>query len=482
MLQQAVARQPGPDLTRAISWVSLHWEQALIRATNLSPAERVVMSAADLHDTLSRYRQDIGEIEQTLPGEDRELDPLLRQSQSEVVSGGAIEFDRVSLEHIVEQSGGSANESTFETTLNLTDDVSTARLTSIQTWIVNWLAEHFRFAPSMIQSNHTFAEYGIDSVTAVEFTYDLQSWLNTQVELEVTWLWQFPTIADFASQIDRVTTLTSTDRSALTIDSNVDLEAEAILDPSIRSQTAEMVAIMPPAAILLTGGTGFLGAFLLRDLLRQTTATIYCLVRSADSIDGLDRLQQNLEYYQLWDEGDRHRIVAIPGDLEQPLFSWNESDFQTLAANIDTIYHSGAVVNWVYAYTDLKPGNVLGTQEVLRFASQGKLKSVHYISTVAVFESPDYAQRTISEANIATQSKGLYLGYSQSKWVAEQLLLQARDRGIPVTIYRPPLISGDSQTGAWFTGDFSCRLIKGCIQMGMFPDLDYWFDMSPSFS
>jgi len=75
--------------------------------------------------------------------------------------------------------------------------------------------------------------------------------------------------------------------------------------------------------------------------------------------------------------------------------------------------------------------------------------------------------------------QGIYLGYSQTKWVAEKLVKVARDRGVPVTIYRPPLISGDSKTGICNTHDFINLMVKGCLQMGSFPDVDYMLDMSP---
>ena len=64
--------------------------------------------------------------------------------------------------------------------------------------------------------------------------------------------------------------------------------------------------------IFLTGATGFLGAFLLRDLLRDTEATIHCLVRANNAEDGLRRLRQNLQTYELWDESFAARIVVVP--------------------------------------------------------------------------------------------------------------------------------------------------------------------------
>lgn len=157
----------------------------------------------------------------------------------------------------------------------------------------------------------------------------------------------------------------------------------------------------------------------------------------------------------------------------------SSEQFQTLAGNIDTIYHSAALLNYVFPYSALKAANVLGTQEVLRLACQVKVKPVHYVSSVAVFESTAYAGKVVKEQDEFNHWEGIYLGYSQTKWVAEKLVKIARDRGLPVTIHRPPLISGDSKTGICNTHDFINLMTKGCLQMGYFPDVDYMLDMSP---
>ncbi len=136
-------------------------------------------------------------------------------------------------------------------------------------------------------------------------------------------------------------------------------------------------------------------------------------------------------------------------------------------------------MNYVFPYSALKAANVLGTQEVLRLACQIKVKPVHYVSSVAVFESTAYAGKVVKEQDEFNHWEGIYLGYSQTKWVAEKLVKIARDRGLPVTIHRPPLISGDSKTGICNTHDFINLMTKGCLQMGSFPDVDYMLDMSP---
>ncbi|MFM6277094.1 MAG: SDR family oxidoreductase, partial [Dolichospermum sp.] len=103
----------------------------------------------------------------------------------------------------------------------------------------------------------------------------------------------------------------------------------------------------------------------------------------------------------------------------------------------------------------------------------------HYVSSVAVFESSAYAGKLVKEQDNFDDWEGIFLGYSQTKWVAEKLVKIAGSRGLPITIYRPPLISGDSKTGICNTHDFINLMIKGCLQMGSFPDVDYMLDMSP---
>lgn len=70
------------------------------------------------------------------------------------------------------------------------------------------------------------------------------------------------------------------------------------------------------------------------------------------------------------------------------------------------------------------------------------------------------------------------MGYSQSKWVAEKLVWQAKSRGLPVTIFRPGIVRGYSQTGIADLSDYRSRLIKGCIQIGSIPVLENNMDQS----
>ena len=259
-------------------------------------------------------------------------------------------------------------------------------------------------------------------------------------------------------------------RTPLTIDRlavNVaTLEGEARLDTSIDPEGVPFERSGEPRHILLTGATGFLGAFLLRELLERTEADIHCLVRAESADEGRTRLRQTLQSYSLWQPDFSARIVPVPGDLGMPVLGLSAQSTADLASTIDVIYHSGAFVNWIYPYERLKAANVLGTQEILRLATRIRLKPVHFVSSLGVFPLLGYSGvDTIREHDTLDHNGLLYGGYLQSKWVADKLVLAARSRGLPVCVYRPGLITGHSETGAWNTGDVTSRMLKSWIEL-----------------
>jgi amino acid adenylation domain-containing protein/thioester reductase-like protein/non-ribosomal peptide synthase protein (TIGR01720 family) len=267
---------------------------------------------------------------------------------------------------------------------------------------------------------------------------------------------------------------------AVAATSNDELRADAVLDPALRPASPPAARGGEPATVLLTGGSGFLGAYLLAELLRQTRATVICLVRAADPDKGLAKLSRELSAYGLWDAALAARIQPLIGDLAEPSLGLSEPAFAELAGAVEVIYHNGAGVNFLAPYAALAAANVRGTREILRLACTGAAKPLHYVSTVAVLDSAAQAGAgPIAEDDPLGDCSGLRGGYAQSKWVAEKLVAAAGARGLPVAVYRPGTISGDSRSGAGNPKDFAISLVKSFVQLGAVMDMQDEVNLAP---
>ena len=87
---------------------------------------------------------------------------------------------------------------------------------------------------------------------------------------------------------------------------------------------------MPPSGVLLTGGTGFVGAELLARYLERSDRPVYALVRAASRQAGEERLREKLSPL-LGTDAVSERLVAVPGDIESPGLGLSEADRDRLA-------------------------------------------------------------------------------------------------------------------------------------------------------
>lgn len=318
-----------------------------------------------------------------------------------------------------------------------------------------------------------FFESGGNSLRAALLLNEISQ--TFPVELSLDCLFKSPTIAGLAEVIEAVQSSGST---AIFETNIADLSADAVLDETI---CPLRITRFKPKHIFLTGATGFVGAFLLHELLlHNPQATIYCLVRANNLADSRSRLRSTLKNYEIWEESFSSRIIPIVGDLSKPLLGLSAQDFGKLADVIDVIYHCGAYVNLVYPYTALRDANVGGTKEILRLATMTKITSVHYISTLDVFQSSNYdGMKLIAETDDLLSAEGYSDGYAQSKWAAEKLVMAARSRGLPVAIYRLGMVTGHSQTGAFQLSNTLGLIVKGLIQLGYGPELNLKMNLAP---
>jgi thioester reductase-like protein len=231
-------------------------------------------------------------------------------------------------------------------------------------------------------------------------------------------------------------------------------------------------------AIFLTGATGFLGVYLLNELLEMTEANIYCLIRCENAETGRKRLESHLKSNLIVQKDIDSRIIPIRGDLSKPMFGLSPERFEELSKNIDVIYHSAAQIRTLHSYERLKPVNVGGTNEVIRLAGNIKKKGIHFISSMAIFTGQKASY--FSEDNMPVIDDVIKNGYRRSKWEAENIVRAAGKNRINTSIYRVSQIAGHSTTGVYSQySTFLWLIIKACIILKKYPAIDTTINLVP---
>ncbi|SON61764.1 4-hydroxyphenylalkanoate adenylyltransferase [Mycobacterium simulans] len=333
------------------------------------------------------------------------------------------------------------------------------------------------------QEDCSFADLGIDSLALAELRADLQALLaehgagavaeevNTRLLQRLTVAEFFRLMRQFGGESGGCGQPLDALRQAL---DQISADYEEYETTQMRADAQLPLPALPavragaPSDILLTGATGFLGPFLLSSLLGQTSYTVHALVRATDEAHGLDRIVASLRRAQLWSPAleaeARARVRIICGDLAEPHLGIGEEAFQRLAESVDAIVHNGALVNYVRTYDALRPANVAGTWELLRLAMTAHRKTFHLVSSTFIYGWS--TKPVVGESYANEEMSGLDFGYSQTKWVAEQLVLAAQRQGLDVRIYRPSLISPTS-SGFGSQDDILVRLTAFMIEHGV---------------
>ncbi|WP_158607946.1 non-ribosomal peptide synthetase [Nocardia panacis] len=329
-----------------------------------------------------------------------------------------------------EPAGGSDTVATFVRPQNPTEETLAdiwARILGLET----------------VGRDENFFDLGGHSLKAAQLVVRIQETFRLNLPLRT--LFERPTIAKLAEEMNGGRT--STARVRL-FDPQPMLRA-IIPDPLPPSGSGEI------SDILLTGATGFVGAYLVRALLTRPLVRVHCLVRAADEQAGWRRLRANLDYYGLSDDIDHDRIKVVPGDLAARGLGLTTETFERLADEIDLICHNGARVDALSSYEQLEAANIGGTRELIRLAATTRRKQLQFVSTIS-----------------AADEGGSRSGYAETKSHAEQLIIAAHDCGMPAAIYRLPRIVGDSRTGQGNTRDIMLRVLRNIVELGAAPDTE----------
>ncbi|WP_446223080.1 AMP-binding protein [Nocardia sp. IBHARD005] len=219
------------------------------------------------------------------------------------------------------------------------------------------------------------------------------------------------------------------------------------------------ISSAPAARIMLTGATGFLGAYLLTDLLTHTAADILTVVRADSAAHARARLRTGCAaigagdvFDTAWDLG---RLTVLLGDCARD----DLTGHRELLPGLTQIVHNAAQISAVRSYTTLREVNVVAAHRLVRLA-QAHGAAMTLVST-ATAAGP--RGRLADPATLPT-------GYAQSKCVAEHLLATAtREFGVPTTVVRLGRVLPAPQDSRGAGTDFLHDLLAAVTAVGMRP-------------
>ncbi len=305
-----------------------------------------------------------------------------------------------------------------------------------------------------VERSSDFMEYGGDSIAVVELSAAIKEQFDFLVTPDM--IYRNSVLSAMARIIEK--------RQMTVASINLDHECKLSLEAA---KIAELTAAPTQHKnVLLTGATGFLGRYLLHTLLSlPKVKKVVVLVRNRDLKAAEARLIKAFVKHRFSFEFF-DKIELCYGDLARPRLGLSKEAFTDLGAQVDTLYHCGAQVDWVKPYTSLRATNVDGTRTLLELSVTQTLKPLHYISTMWVVNSgADTETYKNYDETHRSDWRGLENGYAQSKWVAEKLVLEAAKLGVPTTSHRMDFIVGSTKTGIIPERDFLVRLVRDAMQL-----------------
>jgi len=201
-------------------------------------------------------------------------------------------------------------------------------------------------------------------------------------------------------------------------------------------------------AIFLTGGTGYIGAYVAANLLKDQGASLNLLVRARDPREAEERLWQALQLhldFKPFYEYLQTRIRIFRGDLTSEHFGLSRDDYDRLVHTTDSVIHCAASLNRKSEKSCLNV-NLRGTLEVIKLGMQVDhyhgLRRFSHVSTVAV--AGKRQDEVVTEENAIDWNRSDYDPYARTKKFSEHMIRQLLP-DVPKTIFRPSIVLGDSR-------------------------------------
>ncbi len=233
----------------------------------------------------------------------------------------------------------------------------------------------------------------------------------------------------------------------------------------------------PVENVLVTGGTGFLGAHIIYEILVNTLSNVYILVRGADIGTACERFKQKLSFYfGGWLYSNyKDRIFILNGNITENNLGLDIAEYGNMLATVDHIINAAANVKFYGQYNEFYESNVKGTKSIIEFALNGRKKQLHHISTMGIANEDVPGKQAILfteyDCDVGQDVDNFYI---KTKMEAEKIIFQAIKEGLEANIYRVGNLVFHSKTGMFqenISDNAFYSTIRSFVKLGKVPDI-----------
>ncbi|WP_395769986.1 SDR family oxidoreductase [Arenimonas sp.] len=185
-------------------------------------------------------------------------------------------------------------------------------------------------------------------------------------------------------------------------------------------------------AYFVTGATGFIGRFLVSNLLKRK-GQVHVLVRKG-SAKKLGQIGEAMGW-------DMKRIVPVTGDLSKPKLGLSAAQITALKGKVQHFFHLAAIYDLTANADSQKLANIGGTKNALELAAVIKAGCFHHTSSIAAAG----LYPGVFREDMFEEAEGLKDPYLKTKHESEGLV--RKQSAVPYRIYRPSMVVGHSKTG-----------------------------------
>ncbi len=222
----------------------------------------------------------------------------------------------------------------------------------------------------------------------------------------------------------------------------------------------------------ITGATGAIGSALVPILLQAPQTQLTLLLRAKSAAELAARMEALYRFWQVEpdDVAVRQRLRALRGDTTLPGFGLDAADYHQLRADCTRIVHSAGNVRMNLPIEQARRSSVDSAKHILELAAAcAHLEKVEFVSTVGVGGRTD----GMLPEEWLTTPRGFHNTYEQAKAEAEEVVRAAVEGGLPLTVHRPSMVVGDSQSGRIIHFQFFyhlCEFLSGRRTFGLAPE------------